>query len=269
MILALLFEAETPFSQIRSGVYQMVRKINSPAGIIRGTASNQTITPAISQRASIPQTRLTDIRQHDEVDEKAILKPLLENVPAPMPVQEDKRPNEINVGNYSGENVNSPAGSGTKQDHKTEQVEAQLPEARQQASLPVIFDLSYFCALIPRMPHHKLTGDLASQLSLWVGQLCMAYGWRLEHLSIQPDYIQWVVNIIPSVVPDSMMEILRKQTSERIFSSFPQLGRDNPSGDFWAPGYLISTRMEQPSDQMIQEFIYLVRQYQGASSTKY
>ena len=104
------------------------------------------------------------------------------------------------------------------------------------------------------------------ELTEWVGQLCMAYGWRLEHLSIHPDYMQWVVNVVPTVVPDYLMDTLRKQTSEKVFTTFPQLGRDNPSGDFWAPGYLILTRLEQLSEQMIQDFIHQVRQYQGASS---
>lgn len=154
-----------------------------------------------------------------------------------------------------------------RKEPKLKPVETFAIETRQQSALPVVYDLSYFCLLVPRMPHHQLNGDLAAKLSEWVGQLCMAYGWRLEHLSIRPEYMQWVVNVIPTVAPDHLMETLRKQTSERIFASFPELGKDNPSGDFWAPGYFILTRIEQLSDQMIQDFINQVRQYQGTSPT--
>ena len=138
-------------------------------------------------------------------------------------------------------------------------------ETRLQCALPVIFDLSYYCLLIPRMPRHQLSGDLAVKLCVWMGQLCMAYGWRLEHLLVQPEYVQWVVNVIPTVAPEEIIAVLRKQTSERIFASFPELKRENPSGDFWAPGYLILTRIESLSEQMIRDFIEQVRQYQGGS----
>jgi REP element-mobilizing transposase RayT len=117
------------------------------------------------------------------------------------------------------------------------------------------------------MPHHQLTGDLAEGLSEWVGQLCMAYGWRLEHLSVSPETLQWIIRAAPTVSPAVLMETLRQQTSERIFDHFPKIRQENPSGDFWAPGYLIMTQIDSVSDAVIQNFIHQIRQYQGASIT--
>ena len=51
--------------------------------------------------------------------------------------------------------------------------------------------ITYSCLLIPRIPEHMLNGNLASYLFKWMGQLCLAYGWRLEHLSIHSNHIQW------------------------------------------------------------------------------
>ncbi len=270
MVLTLLFEAETPFSQIRAQVYQMVRLLNSPADVIREKQDSHTIVFPLAATASQPQSRSVGREKIGAggTTERVFFKPLLDNVPAPMPIRDRK--NEIGVKeNEQAPDVRKiidPVRVPAKQDSRPEYVDAFVHEERKQTSLPVVFDLSYFCVLIPRMPYHKLNGDLAVRLTEWVGQLCMAYGWRLEHLSIYPDYMQWVVNVVPSVVPDYLIDTIRKQTSERVFTTFPQLGRDNPSGDFWAPGYLILTRHEQLSEQMIQDFIHQVRQYQGASS---
>jgi hypothetical protein len=87
-----------------------------------------------------------------------------------------------------------------------EEAPEHVSEFRHQSALPVVHDLSYFCLLLPRMPHHQLTGDLAARLSEWIGQLCMDYGWRLEHLTIHPEFLQWVVNVIPTVSVDHIME---------------------------------------------------------------
>ena len=270
MVLTLLFEAETPFSQIRAQVYQMVRLLNSPADVIREKQGSHTIVFPLVAPTSLPKPRSVGSQKIgvDETTERAFSMPLLENVPSSIPKRDRK--NEIGVKeNEQAPEVRKiidPEPVAAKQDSRPESVDAFVHEEGRQTSLPVVFDLSYFCMLIPRMPYHQLNGDLAVRLTEWVGQLCMAYGWRLEHLTIHPDHMQWVVNVVPTVVPDYLMDTLRKQTSERVFTTFPQLGRDNPSGDFWAPGYLILTRLEQLSEQMIQDFIHQVRQYQGASS---
>jgi REP element-mobilizing transposase RayT len=61
----------------------------------------------------------------------------------------------------------------------------------------------------------------------------------LEYLAVRPEYIQWVVNVPPATSPGYLMRIMRQQTSEKAFVEFPRLKKENPSGDFWAPGYLI------------------------------
>jgi REP element-mobilizing transposase RayT len=270
MVLALLFDAETPFSQIRAQVYHMVHSINAPAGVIRARKNSHTIVSPSVATVSQPQPRSVGSQKNglDETTEWVFTKPLLDNVPSPLPDQDRKNQLGLKENERAPEvpKTIDPVRTAARQDWTLETVDAFIHEERKQSSLPVVFDLSYFCMLIPRMPYHELSGDLAVRLTEWVGQLCMAYGWRLEHLSIHPAYMQWVVNVVPTVVPDDLMDILRKQTSERVFTAFPQLKHDNPSGDFWAPGYLITTRLEQLSEQMIQDFINQVRQYQGAPS---
>jgi hypothetical protein len=61
------------------------------------------------------------------------------------------------------------------------------------------------------------------------------------------------------------MRMVRQHTSEKIFEDFPRFKNDNPSGDFWAPGYLIMGGSQPAPAQMIKDFIIQTRQRQGIS----
>jgi REP element-mobilizing transposase RayT/DNA-binding response OmpR family regulator len=102
-----------------------------------------------------------------------------------------------------------------------------------------LYNLNFACLLIPRFESHHLVGDLADRLGVWVPKLCIAFGWRLEYISIRPAYLQWVVNVPPASSPNAVIKKIREHTSVRIFQEFPRFRVDNVSDDFWAPGYLI------------------------------
>ena len=108
-----------------------------------------------------------------------------------------------------------------------------------------------------------MTGDLLDRLGEWVPHICIAFAWRLEYISIRPEYLQWIVNVPPATSPAYLMRILRQHTSERIFAEFPRFKKENPSGDFWAPGYLIMGGSQPPPAQLIKDFITQTRQRQG------
>jgi REP element-mobilizing transposase RayT/CheY-like chemotaxis protein len=123
--------------------------------------------------------------------------------------------------------------------------------------------LNFACLLVPRFSTHYMTGDLADRLSQWMPQICVAFGWRLEFLAVRPDYLQWVVNVTPNTSPGYLMRIMRQQTSEKIFAEFPRLKKENPSGDFWAPGYLIMGGLQPHPQQLVKDYIKQTRQRQG------
>jgi hypothetical protein len=62
-----------------------------------------------------------------------------------------------------------------------------------------------------------------------------------------------------------LMRVMRQQTSEKIFSEIPRLKRENPSGDFWAPGYLIMGGLQPHPSQLIKEYLKQTRDRQGIS----
>jgi REP element-mobilizing transposase RayT len=130
---------------------------------------------------------------------------------------------------------------------------------------PGLYNLPYACLLLPRFSSHYLTGDISDRLSEWLPQICIAFGWRLEYLAVRPEYMQWVVNVPPSSSPGYLMRIMRQQLSEKVFTEFPRLKKENPSGDFWAPGYLIMGGTQPHPPQLVKTYIKDTRTRQGYS----
>ena len=126
-----------------------------------------------------------------------------------------------------------------------------------------VYQLMYACLLVPRFPSHYLTGDITERLSEWIPNICIAFGWKLEHLAVRPEYLQWVVNVSPATSPGYLMRIMRQQTSEKVFAEFVRLKKENPSGDFWAPGYLIMGGTQPHPPQLVKDYIKQIRQRQG------
>ncbi len=132
-----------------------------------------------------------------------------------------------------------------------------------ESTSPALSHIYFTCLLIPRLPNHYLTGELADQMAQWLPQICVAFGWRLEGLSIRPEYLQWIVQVSPSLSPGNLIRIIRQRTSQYIFDRHPMLRAENPSGDFWAPGYLIISGAQPPASQLVREFIIQTRTRQG------
>jgi len=131
---------------------------------------------------------------------------------------------------------------------------------------PELYSLSYTCLLIPRFPSHLLKGDLAEYLPQWLQQICLSFGWRLEFITVQPDYLQWAILVPPSTPPGRFMQQIRQDTSEMILSNFGQIRRENLSNDFWAPGYLVVLGTRPHPEEMIHQYIRFSRRQQGLNT---
>jgi REP element-mobilizing transposase RayT len=131
-----------------------------------------------------------------------------------------------------------------------------------------MYHLNYACLLVPRFSSHYMTGDLADRLGEWFPNICVAFGWRLEFMAVRPEYLQWVVSVPPNTSPGYLMRIMRQQTSEKIFAEFPRIKKENPSGDFWAPGYLIMGGSQPHPQQLVKDYIKQTRDRQGISQPR-
>jgi REP element-mobilizing transposase RayT len=75
--------------------------------------------------------------------------------------------------------------------------------------------------------------------------------------------LQWIVNVQPNTSPGYLMRVMRQQTSEKIFKEMPRMRKENPSGDFWAPGYLIMGGSQPHPPQLVRDYIKQARERQG------
>ncbi|MBM3179078.1 MAG: hypothetical protein FJZ86_01855 [Chloroflexi bacterium] len=145
--------------------------------------------------------------------------------------------------------------------------ERESADSNQDIELEVVnpdsYNLSYTCLLIPRFPSHQLKGDLADYLHQWLPQICISYSWRLEFIAIQPDYFQWAICVPPSTIRGHFMQQIRYDTSEMIFSNFGHIRSENLSNDFWAPGNLVVLGTRPHPEEMISQYIHLIRIQQG------
>ena len=298
-ILAMVFEAETPFSTIRMQANDLVSAISTekpgPAAEVETAPETEAISPA-------------EMVEADEEDELEIppISEILTNIPAPNPPvvvgavssrRHDPTLDETRVSVplsnarsfplrdtfMSKEQTNPDELDLTMPSKGKARPETPLPrpegdelaetrlspttEAERKITLePVtagLYHLTYACLLVPRFTSHYLTGDLAEHISEWLPTICVAFGWRLEYLAVRPEYLQWIVNVQPNTSPGYLMRVMRQQTSEKIFKEIPRLKKENPSGDFWAPGYLIMGGSQPHPSQLVRDYIKQARERQG------
>lgn len=251
LVLAMAFAPETPFGQIRMLAGRLARAL----------AIDSERDPAKRSEApvSLLEALPPPLASHSETGEHLLVALPLEEPPITVqpPTSEsfDTQP--------PGESVASPV-----QDHEVLiPVPPRPAETAGQTLLPPpgLLDLCFAAALTPRMPQHHLTGELLTLLGDWMRQLCTAYGWRLEYISIRPVYLTWVCRVQAETAPGEMICHFRSQTSQRIFAAFPNLAAENPSGDFWAPGALLISSSTPPAADILNRYIEATRQQQGAT----
>ena len=296
-VLALIFDAETPFSTIRSQASQLVHSLSAEPGEEPESAQAGPEEMVDEDGEQVPKTSLSDIlsdvpspnppklstfvpsdfpRDADELSQAPVIdtrglsharepvQPLVFTDQAEL--GEETLPDEQLDDRLA---VTRQSRSRKAEVHPVQSDETRPSEGQRKIVLepvsPAVYNLSYVCLLVPRMTQHYLTVELAEHLSDWLQQICVAFGYRLEYISVRPEYVQWIVNVPPATSPGYVMRLLRKHTSEKIFNEFPRFKAENPSGDFWAPGYLIMGGVQPAPAQLIKDFIAQTRQRQGIS----
>jgi REP element-mobilizing transposase RayT/CheY-like chemotaxis protein len=126
-----------------------------------------------------------------------------------------------------------------------------------------LYNLTYSCLLIPRFISHHLTKDRENLVINCMKEIYTSYGWRLESLEARPDHLRWVGSLPPTIALSEHIEIIRKETSKRLFDDYPPYKEENLSNDYWAPGYLILGGKDAISDQLIEAYAKQSRQRYG------
>ena len=304
MLLAMVFDAETPFSTIRSQASQLasaldenenkenqVEQLNEPEDLddmdVEADAPPMSELEDEDEGFNIPP--ITDIlKDIPSPDPLSMSEPPRRETPSQVPSVDTRLP-VTDPGETRPSIFSRPSSTPSVliKDRLAEEPSArpetpirqpqpgELDETRPHVSSsdlshivlePTsagVYHLTYACLLVPRFTSHYLTGDVADRLSEWLPIICVAFGWRLEFLAVRPEYLQWVANVPPATSPGYLMRVMRQQISEKIFTAFPRLKRENPSDDFWAPGYLIMGGTQPHPPQMVKDYLKQIRQRQG------
>jgi REP element-mobilizing transposase RayT len=128
---------------------------------------------------------------------------------------------------------------------------------------PYPAEVSYSCLLIPRFHDHHLAGDITDDLAVWIKEICISYGWRLNAILVRPGYLQWVLTVPLTENPARVMRLVRQHTSVKIIEDYPRFKRQNVSGDFWAPGYYVAPGDQLLSLETVSSFTLATRKQQG------
>ena len=313
VVLALVFDAETPFSTIRSQAGQLVTRLATQSTEVAETpvaqkppaaaydASSDEFDDDGNSDVSIPNIRdiLSDVPPPTP-EPGAVITSKEEFVELQQPVRSRYFSNESSPAIRASNLIIANQQNDQTVEHVVEDFDATMPsKAHRRPDTPLrkpqpgeldetrphsitevagrvvlepispgMYHLTYACLLVPRFSNHYLTGDIADRLSEWLPQICVAFGWRLEYLAVRPEYIQWVLNVPPATSPGYLMRIVRQQTSEKIFTDFARMKKENPSGDFWAPGYLIMGGSQPHPPQLVKDYIKQTRTRQGYSQPR-
>ena len=313
VVLALVFDAETPFSTIRTQAGQLVNRLSTQtsevveapavqkpppasydasAGDVEDEGNDELgipnigdilsdVPPPIPERVVVPETKENFVQQSPALpsrhfshesspairasdllvsnqDDAQTIEHVVEDLDATMPSKARRRPDTP---------IRTPQ-PGELDETRPHSITEVAGRVVLEPISPGLYNLTYACLLVPRFTTHYLTGDIADRLSEWLPQICIAFGWRLEYLAVRPEYMQWVLNVPPATSPGYLMRIVRQQTSEKIFAEFVRVRKENASGDFWAPGYLIMGGSQPHPPQLVKDYIKQTRSRQGYSQPK-
>ena len=106
-------------------------------------------------------------------------------------------------------------------------------------------------------------GDVEESLRVWMTKICLSFAWRLDHITVQPEYIEWILSVPPATSPSRCIRTIGEYTSKQIFEEFPNFRRENLSKDFWAPGFLVIGGSSPLPQELINAHIRMTRQQQG------
>lgn len=102
-----------------------------------------------------------------------------------------------------------------------------------------LVQLAYTFVFVPKFPRYWLAGDIVLRLEEWLRHYSVAYHWRVNRVAVRPDHVLLSLTCPPTTAPERVARQLKRLTSEKVFEEFPRLVKDDPSGDFWAPAYLL------------------------------
>jgi REP element-mobilizing transposase RayT/DNA-binding NarL/FixJ family response regulator len=211
VIMAMVFQAQTPLSMIR-------KQAKHAAGILKSSSKEEART--IPQTVEREAPRLKTPPAHDAPSTSASLDPfpLFPKVPLPPSIESpDSLP--------SFPEVPLPPSPES------------LPNLKRTAH--GLYAMAYTFLIVPRLAFNELKGDLRDHLHAALRQIASSYDWQVTALDVQPHYVEISLSCPPTDAPDYVIRSLMRDSSERVLNDFPRIARDHGRhpGIFWSHNY--------------------------------
>ena len=124
-------------------------------------------------------------------------------------------------------------------------------------------NLQYSILLVTRYPQEPITSVLDQLIKEAIRYIALAYNWRIKQIKNYHQAYSIVADVEPQTSPKQFISTISKYTSMHIFENSNNLRKKYLSKSFWAEDYLLENQSDIFTENLIKEFIDLVRNRQG------
>jgi CheY-like chemotaxis protein len=118
-----------------------------------------------------------------------------------------------------------------------------------------LFSLSYTFLITPRNISQQYYPFKDQDLSDWLSEINIGRGGNIDQIEVKREYVSWTANVSPFISLADYIDIVRHELSNKIFEKLPHLWKEYPTGDFWAPGYIIRGGHEKIPSKLISDYL--------------
>lgn len=238
VIIAMVFQAQTPLSMIR-------KQAKHAAGILKSSskAEARTITETVERESPRIETPpIQDISSPPRFASPDSF-PSLPKVPLfPSPESPDPFPSIPEVPSFPL---------------------TETPSTLKRTAHG-LYSMAYTFLIMPRLAYNELKGDLRDHLSATLRQIASSYDWQVTALDVQPNYVEISLSCPTTDAPDYVIRSIMRDSSERVLNDFPRIARDHGKhpGIFWSHNYWATSTQKLPKDE-IEKIVEYQRKEQG------
>ena len=124
-------------------------------------------------------------------------------------------------------------------------------------------NLQYSIVLVTRYPQETISPVIDQLIKEAIKHIALAFNWRIKAIKNYQEAFSIVADVEPRTSPKQFISTISKYTSMHIFENSNNLRKKYLSNSFWAEDYLLENQSDIFTENLIKEFIDLVRNRQG------
>lgn len=144
---------------------------------------------------------------------------------------------------------------------KRTSINANIRDYRNESGSKI--NLQYSIVLVTRYPQESISPVIDQLIKEAIKHIALAYNWRIKAIKNYKEAYSIVADVEPRTSPKQFISTISKYTSMHIFENSNALRKKYLSKNFWAEDYLLENQSDIFTENLIKEFIDLVRNRQG------